>query len=201
MARMSDTDFVASLEKHRHEFFRYALRNVWNPSVAEDVVAGAVATAYEKLDNFDDGSNFRAWMYRILTNKCYVANRETKRHAIDLDTIDESAFATEEQSLRTAWEDPEWFFEQCGDELTDALQQLSTAERSCLLLLAVGKYSYKEIAGILEIPVGTVMTHLSRGRTKLRRLLLEYARNEGFLSETRASELREKRAAKRKAEA
>jgi len=181
MAVLTNDEFVGLLGQYKDEFYRYVLRNVWNPDTAEDVVSGAVLAAYRQLDKFEKGTNFRAWMYRILTNKCFVANRETKRSAIDLDSIDESMFATDNDALRRAYEDPREFLQQCGDELYTAMRQLSTAERSCLLLLTMQHQSYKEIAGILEMPVGTVMTHLARGRAKLRRLLTEYAKHKGIL--------------------
>ncbi len=180
MATLNDKEFLALLDKHRDEFYRYVLRNVWNADTAEDVLSNAVMTAYEHLDKFRKGTNFRAWMYRILTNKCYVANRETKRSAIDIESIDESRFATDQETLQQAYRDPEAFLKACGDELFEAMRQLSTNERSCLLLLTMERYSYTEIASIMEMPVGTVMTHLARGRDKLRRLLVDYARRHGI---------------------
>ncbi len=183
MAGLSEEKFIELLEQYRHEFYRYTCKMVWNPSAVDDVFAGAVAVAWEKRGKFREGSNFRAWVYRIITNKCYVANRETKRHGIDIDEIDEARFATDPEQERFLFEDPEDLFEVIGDELRDALNELSTAQKSCLLLLTFEKYSYKEIAEILDMPVGTVMTHLSRGRTRLRRLLAEYARKSGVVGE------------------
>lgn len=197
MARMTDDAFVELLDKYRHELFRYALRNVWNPSVAEDVFASAVMTAYEQLARFREGTNFRAWMYRIITNKCYVANRETKRHAIDIESVDESRFASDPDLTKTALRDPADFLDLCGDELFGAIRQLSTGERSCLLLLAFEKYSYKEIAKALEMPVGTVMTHLARGRAKLRRLLVDHAQEQRLISDDKASDIIAKDAKRR----
>ena len=178
---MDDTEFLERIETHRDEFYRYIHRNVWNASVAEDVFSSAIIAAYKQLGKFQDGTNFRAWIYKILTNKCFVANRETKRLAIDIDTIDENQFADTRQERLKALEDPHWFLEQCGDEIHQALKRLSTAERSCLLLLTHRRYSYKEISEILEIPIGTVMTHLSRGRRKLKKALIDHAIKEGIV--------------------
>ncbi len=180
---MTDNEFVDHLEKHRHEFFRYILRNVWNSDVAEDVFSSAVYVAYKQLSKFEDGTNFRAWMYKILTNKCFVANRETKRSAIDIESVDEHYFCSDGYAKgHSAFADHDSFLGHCGDEIHQALKQLSTAQRSCLLLLAFEKYSYKEISRILGIPVGTVMTHLSRGRARIRRLLFEHAVAEGIIT-------------------
>ena len=68
-----------------------------------------------------------------------------------------------------------------SDEVKAAFRRLSTAERSCLMLRAIEKFSYKEIAETLDMPVGTVMTHLSRGRAKLRADLLEYGKERGIV--------------------
>jgi len=193
---LSNEAFMELLEKHRHEFYRYIMRNVWNPSVAEDVFSSGIMTAYEQREKFKEGTNFRAWVFKILTNKCYVANRETKRSAIDVEQIDESHFANYDEHMHQAWEDPYWFLEQMGDELYAAMRKLGTAERSCLLLLSVEKYSYKEIASTLDMPVGTVMTHLARGRAKLRRLLLDHALAEGIIGDDKHQELAAKHAAK-----
>ena len=80
-------------------------------------------------------------------------------------------------------EDPDEFLAMCGDEVLMAMKKLSTMERSCLLLKTMENFSYKEIAEILEIPFGTVMTHLSRGRAKLRKELTDYAYRCGHLKE------------------
>ena len=179
---MTESEFLDRVENHRHEFYRYVLRNVWNSSVADDVFSSAIVAAFRQLSKFKDGTNFRAWIFKILTNKCFVANRETKRLSIDIESIDEHVLSTNEQGQHKVFGDPVWFLEQCGDEIHHALKQLSTAQRSCLLLLTFEKYSYKEIAQILEIPIGTVMTHLSRGRKKLKGILFEYACKRGIVS-------------------
>jgi RNA polymerase sigma-70 factor (ECF subfamily) len=115
-------------------------------------------------------------MYRILTNKCFVANREIGRRAENLDDIHEKYIThVNDASYRYATDDPEEFLGLCGDEVNIAMKKLSTMERSCLMLKTMEKFSYKEIAAILEIPFGTVMTHLSRGRAKLRKELMDYA--------------------------
>ena len=183
MPGLNETEFMELLEQYKDEFYRYAYRNVWNEHAADDVFSSAVMTAWSKRDKFKKGTNFRAWVYRIITNKCFVANREIKRNSIDIDGIDESHFSVDPDMEKRAYEDPDWFLEQCGDELHEALKKLSTAERSCLYLLSVERHSYKEISEIMEMPVGTVMTHLSRGRSKLRRLLIDYAAKEGFIGE------------------
>ncbi len=176
-------EFMAKIEKHRNEFYRYILRTVWDTGVTDDVFASAVLAAWENRHKFTPGTNFRAWVYRIITNKCFVANRETGRTPQPLENTPESAFLTlgGERGYQDILKHPESVLEQCGDELNMAIKKLSTAQRSCIMLRSVEKLSYKEIAEVLDIPVGTVMTHLSRGRARLRKDLLNYARERGVV--------------------
>lgn len=178
---MKDQKFIDLIEKYRNEFYRYVYRNLWNSSQVDDVFSSAVLAAYEGLHKFQEGTNFRAWMYKILTNKCFSANREARRSGVDIESIDDYLPAQDADLYQEVLEDPEWFVEEVSDEVVRAMSQLRSVERTCFLLLALGKYSYKEIASIVDIPVGTVMTHLARGRAKMRRTLTSFAQEEGIL--------------------
>ncbi len=92
---MRDTEFMKRIEKYRHEFYAFVQRNVWNQSDVEDVFSSAVLAAYESRRNFRPQSNFRAWMYRILVNKCFIANREKREASADIDALDVQWFADE----------------------------------------------------------------------------------------------------------
>ena len=176
------SDFLPQLEKHRDEFYRYVLRTVWDSNVAEDVFQSAVLAAFENYHKFTPGTNFRAWVYRIITNKCFVANRQTARAFEPLEKAETSMVALQERrDYGFVLDDPMKVLEECGDEVYRAFRRLSTAERSCILLRGIERFSYQEIAEILDIPVGTVMTHLSRGRAKLRKELLDYALDSGII--------------------
>jgi RNA polymerase sigma-70 factor (ECF subfamily) len=176
-------DFMQKIEKHRNEFYRYIHRTVWDSGVADDVFSAAVLAAWENKHKFTPGTNFRAWMYKIITNKCYVANRNIQRTPSNIEDVPETAFLEVHQSVayRPVLEDPEHVLEECSSEVLVAVQNLSDAQRDCLLLRSIEKFSYKEIAEVLDIPVGTVMTHLSRGRAKLRLELTDYARQQGII--------------------
>ncbi|MBI2435989.1 MAG: RNA polymerase sigma factor [Candidatus Hydrogenedentes bacterium] len=176
-------DFPQQVERYKDEFYRYVLRVVWDSSVADDVFSSAVLAAWENRGKFTPGTNFRAWMYRIITNKCYVANREISRTPAPIDDVPEMSLLAlrEDRSYFDVLQDPETFLQQCGEELHQAMKQLSTSQRTCILLRSVEKFSYKEIAEIMGIPVGTVMTHLSRGRARLRAELMEYAQARGLV--------------------
>jgi RNA polymerase sigma-70 factor (ECF subfamily) len=176
-------EFLELVEKHKDEFYRFVLRTVWDKHTAEDVFAAGVLAAYENRAKFTPGTNFRAWVFRILMNKCFVANRETARTPQPLDKVEEPSLTSiqQEPGYSEILEEPMKVLDECGDEVYRAFGCLNTAERSCILLRGVERFSYKEIAEILEIPVGTVMTHLARGRAKLRKELLEYAQEQGIV--------------------
>ena len=173
----NDTDeFLIEIEKHKDAFYRFVRRTLWDPVEAEDVFSSAVLAAYENRHKYTPGTNFRAWMFRILQNKCFVANRKTGRRMEPLETVEDSTEAIAEAPEH--WDvlaDPLKILDACGDEVYRALGKLSPAQRACIMLRGVERFSYQEIAESLEIPVGTVMTHLSRGRAKLRKLLGAYA--------------------------
>lgn len=179
---MVQEDFLALIEKHRDELYRYVRRTLWDANKADDVFSSGVLAAYENRGQYQPGTNWRAWMFRIMTNKCFVANRDTKRAFRPLEDAGEENLAVEDDpAYAYVLEEPGKVMEQCGDEVNAAFETLSEAQRSCLLLKAVEDFSYKEIAGILGIPAGTVMTHLSRGRAKLRKQLTQYAKETGVI--------------------
>lgn len=179
---MNDEEILSNIEKYRHQLYRFALRTVWDSSMADDVFASAVMSAYENRDKFTPGTNFRAWIFKILVNKCFVANREVRRTPEPLtDAIVDRLTFENVPSFNEVLKDPKDFLEQCGDEVYQAFRRLSTAQRSCILLKDVERFSYQEIAQALGIPVATVMTHLARGRTLLRKELLEYAQRMGIV--------------------
>ena len=173
----NDTDeFLIEIKKHKDAFYRFIKRTVWDQSSVDDVFSSAVLAAYENRHKYTPGTNFRAWMFRILLNKCFVANRETSRVPVPLDTIENKSVAAAKPAEH--WDvlnDPMKILDACGDEVYRAFEKLSMAQRACIMLRGVERFSYQEIADTLEIPVGTVMTHLSRGRAKLRKLLADYA--------------------------
>lgn len=175
----TDTDeFLDGIEKYKDQFYRFVKRTVWDQGVVEDVFSSAVLAAYENRHKYTPGTNFRAWMFRILQNKCFVANRETGRAAVPLDKIENTdLIAADAPKHWDVLNDPMKVLDTCGDEVYRAIKSLSAPQRACIMLRGVERFSYREIATILEIPEGTVMTHLARGRAKLRKQLTEYAMN------------------------
>ncbi len=129
-------EFLVQIEKYKDEFYRYIYRMAWDSGVADDIFSSAILAAYQNRHKFTPGSNFRAWMYRIITNKCFVANRETGRAP---DNLDDHEFHISALPSQPGYDDlierGDEILEACGDEVAMAFRCLSTAERSCLLQL------------------------------------------------------------------
>ena len=183
---MLDSDFLTQVEQHRHEFFAFVQRTVWNESHAEDVFSSAILSAYEKRHTFRAGTNFRAWLYKFLLNKCYSVNKQHDHVSLDPDHV-EAIVAGADDVVPDVLQDPDAFTEYCDDKVVAALGHLRTEERACFLLRSLGGYSYQEIAGITEISRNTVMTHLARGRAKLRQTLFRYACENGYVPKSQAN--------------
>lgn len=178
-------DFLEHIEKHKDEFYRYIYRCTWDKTVAEEIFSTAIYKAYKSRSKFTPGTNFRAWMFRIITNTCFVSNREVKRQSerSEINKLSEEQLCELylNKDYKKATRSPDEFLEECGDEVFKAIENISMMEKSCILLRVMENFSYKEIAHILDIPFGTVMTHLGRGRAKLRNELYLYAVKEGII--------------------
>lgn len=170
-----------------------ALRMTRNPADAEDLVQEAYLRAYRGFGGFTEGTNLRAWMYRILTNTYINSYRAKQRRPTetDLDDVEDlylyhRIHDAPGHGLGISAEDD--LMSQLGDvEVTDALESLPENFRIAVLLADVEGFSYAEIAEILDIPIGTVMSRLHRGRKALQKALYEFAVDRGLTGERFAS--------------
>ena len=139
---------------------------------AEDLVQETYAKALRGFSSFQAGTNFRAWMYRILRNS-FLNTRIGLKTTIPIDEEDEVAIAPDTDS-------PESLLIAQSDRqlVQDALEKLPVHFREILLLCEVEEMSYREIADTLAIPIGTVMSRLSRARKNLRALLIQSTQGE-----------------------
>ena len=162
-----------------------ALRMTRNPSDAEDLVQETYLKAYRAFHSFQEGTNLKAWLYRILTNTYINIYRAKKRRPdeTDLEEVEDLYLYRRLGGLEgaTAGRSAE---DELLDHLTDsevkeALEALPEQFRMAVLLADVEGFAYKEIAEILDIPIGTVMSRLHRGRKAMQKQLYEYgiARN------------------------
>ena len=181
----------ANFENDAMEFlpglFQAAMRVTRSRADAEDLVQEAYLRGYRGYEGFREGTNLRAWLYRILTNAYINQYRKEQRRPDETDLDDLEDFllfrrlgGLEAVEAGRSAED-EVFAGITDDAVKSALESLSDAHRLAVLLADVEGFSYKEIAGILDVPIGTVMSRLHRGRKALQRALYDFAVERGLL--------------------
>jgi RNA polymerase sigma-70 factor (ECF subfamily) len=157
---------------HLHELYRAAVRLLGDSAKAEDVVQETYLQAWKSFARFEPGTNCRAWLFKILVNTVH----HHRRSWFNLRRVRESEEILE-QTAACAAPVPERL---ARAEILRALDRLPSDYRAAVLLADVEEFSYREIAGMLDVPIGTVMSRLSRGRRLLRAQLSELARAYGI---------------------
>jgi RNA polymerase sigma-70 factor (ECF subfamily) len=177
--------FVRDAVPYLDQLYSAALRYTRNPADAEDLVQETFVRAYDKFHQFRPGTNLKAWLYRILTNSYINRYRRQQRRPEEVsadadpnfslyDRIAGSAAASTEQQV----------LEQLTDaEVTQALSDLPEQFRIAVYLADVEGFSYAEISEIMDTPIGTVMSRLHRGRSRLQRALYQYALERGLIDD------------------
>lgn len=166
------------------QLYSAALRMTRNPTDAEDVVQETFLKAYRAFDSYTDGTNLKAWLYRILTNTYINKYRKQQRRPSEVELgelqdfylykrLGEASGATQsaESDMLDAFVDA---------DIIEALESLPESFRLPVLLADVDGFSYKEIAEILDVPIGTVMSRLHRGRKALQKKLWDVAEQHGI---------------------
>jgi len=169
--------------------YTMALRLTHNPEEAQDLTQETLLRAYRFFDRYEQGSNFRAWLFKILKN-AFINRYRKEQHVpetVDFDAIEESLerlVAREDHGPSTPPDPERAFFDNFVDsEIEDALRTLPPDYRMVFLMAVQEEMSYKEIASALEIPIGTVMSRLHRARRMMQARLAEYGRKRGLITD------------------
>ena len=184
-------NFEADAMQYAPQLYSAALRMTRNPADAEDVVQETFLKAYRGYHTFQEGTNLKAWLYRILTNAYINRYRKKTRRPqeVELGELEDlylfkrlNETGSTGGASRSAEEE---VLEQFGDsDIREAVEALPEHFRLPVLLADVEGFSYKEIAEILDVPIGTVMSRLHRGRKQLQKRLFDFAQEHGFVGPT-----------------
>ena len=177
--------FAAAAMQFAPQLYNAALRMTRNRADAEDLVQETYLRAYRSYATFEEGTNLRAWLFRILTNTFINAYRSKQRRPQETDLgdiedlylycrigqVNPASISAEDQLLDLFTD----------DEVKAALEDLPESFRLPVLLADVEEFSYKEIAEMLDIPIGTVMSRLHRGRKAMHKRLFDFAQARGLI--------------------
>jgi RNA polymerase sigma-70 factor (ECF subfamily) len=182
---VASDEFEAEALRHLDALYRTALRMTRSEADAEDLVQETYIRALRFREQFTLGTNMKAWLFRILTNTFINTYRRkaSQPDVTDLEGVDEFSLYRRMADDRAASTSPDPEAELLNSvvdtEVTDALEELPEKFRTTVLLDVEG-FSYKEIAEMLSIPIGTVMSRLHRGRKFLQKRLYDLARERGI---------------------
>ncbi|MEM7093446.1 MAG: sigma-70 family RNA polymerase sigma factor [Actinomycetota bacterium] len=183
-------NFAEDAMPFMNQLFATAMRMTRNRSDAEDLVQETFLKGYRAYERFEEGTNLRAWLFRILTNNYINTYRKKQRRPTQTDLEDVQDLylyrrlgGNELASIGRSAEDE--LFDQITDgDIIEALEELPEQYRTAVMLADVEGFAYKEIAEILDIPIGTVMSRLHRGRKKLQEQLYSFGVDRGYVSAT-----------------
>ena len=183
--------FANEAMQYAGQLYNAALRMTRNRSDAEDLVQETYLRAYRGYGGFEDGTNLRAWLFRILTNTYINSYRAKQRRPqeTELNDVEDLYLYRRISNVKSASRSAEdTLFEMfTDDEVKSALESLPESFRLPVLLADVQEFSYKEIAEMLDIPIGTVMSRLHRGRKAMQKALIDFATEQGLLTRTPAT--------------
>lgn len=172
--------FLEHLRPLQRKLEGYCRRMAYSADAVPDILQSAVATAFRDFDVYAEGTNFPAWVFGYLHREVQNANRRHRKR--------QGVGEPEDGPAPDAWEPPhelpvhrllldapEVILDRCDADLAGGVRMLRPLERSVLLLHAVGEFKYREVAEILAVPIGTVMSSLARARQHVREHLAALA--------------------------
>ncbi len=173
-----DKEFLPHLEA-LHSF---AFHLTYNEEDADDLVQETFLKAFRFIDKYEEGTNAKAWLFKILKNAYINQYRKESKRPVQLDYEDVAVYREEDEGQFNSYFDlrEEIFDNMMGDEVSTALNSLADDFRSVIWLCDIEGFSYEEIAKIIDIPIGTVRSRLFRARNMLKEKLKTYASSIGY---------------------
>jgi RNA polymerase sigma-70 factor (ECF subfamily) len=186
------TRFEQAALGHLGALYGTALRLTHDQRDAEDLVQDTLLSAYRSFEQFEPGSQCKAWLFKILTNTFINRYRRKVKERSVVEGVEREAvherFVSRDATDFAANPEQYFFDRLLSDDVLRAIDALPIDFRLVVILADLQEFSYKEIAEILECPVGTVMSRLFRGRKLLQKTLKEYAEGTGVLRQEAGGE-------------
>jgi RNA polymerase sigma factor (sigma-70 family) len=167
---------------HINSMYNFAYRLTLDPDDAKDLLQDTYLKAYRFIDSFQQGTNAKAWLFRILKNSFINDYRKKSKEPSKVDYQEVESYYNSEDVDRQITPDlrVEALQDMIGDEISVALNSLDVDFRTVIILCDLEGFKYEEMAKILDIPIGTVRSRLHRARNLLKEKLSEYARKMGY---------------------
>jgi RNA polymerase sigma-70 factor (ECF subfamily) len=182
-------NFERDAMQYARQLYSAAMRMTRDRTDAEDLVQETYLKAYRAYGSFEEGTNLKAWLYRILTNTYINQYRKESRRPseVDLGAVEDlylyRRMGSEETAEASRSTEDRVLDGLVESDIKRAVESLPENFRIPVLLADLEGFSYKEIAEILDIPIGTVMSRLHRGRKAMQKVLWDYAQSRGLLPE------------------
>jgi len=179
-------DFSSAELPYYNQLYKTALRMTRSVADTEDLIQETYLKAYRYYEGFEEGTNLKAWLFRIMKNT--FINRYRKRKAepqqVELDELRDSGDELSAAELRLGDAGPEArvVAEEMDPDVARAINALPHDYKMALLLVDIQGHTYQEVADTLAVPVGTVMSRLYRARTKVEKALITFGKNNNYLS-------------------
>jgi RNA polymerase sigma-70 factor (ECF subfamily) len=176
-------DFSSGQLPYRDQLFKTALRLTRSVEESEDLLQETYLKAYRHYHQFTEGTNLKAWLFRIMKNSFINTYRRNKSRPqmMDFDELRDSGEGFEEHAPATQGPETDLLGRELDHEIREALMDLPHHYRMAVLMVDLQGLSYQEVADALAVPIGTIMSRLYRGRKKIEKALLSYGRRTNYV--------------------
>lgn len=180
--KTKDGIFRKEFLPHADALYNFAFHLTYNEDDANDLVQETFLKSYRFIDSYQQGTNAKAWLFKILKNAFINDYRKKSKQPSKVDYDEIVSYHDTDEDGHVEYLDlrQELFQGMLGDEITRALNDLPVDFKTIILLCDIEEFSYEEIAKIIDIPIGTVRSRLHRARNILKEKLRDYALKEGF---------------------